>query len=158
MSERSIARRISATTALLVLMIAWATSSAKGEMQAAAQSQEPNRYLVEMRKKIAGRESEPAEKVFKNIQLLKGIPAGRMLNIMDVAFNRGLGVDCTHCHVEGEWEKEDKETKQIARNMWNFMRKVNDELKQAVKERPNAFVNCATCHRGQPNPNAPPKK
>jgi hypothetical protein len=69
--------------------------------EASGQQEEPNKYLAEARKQIAGRENEPAEEVFNNIQLLKGMPAGRMLSIMSVAFNRGLGVDCTHCHVAG---------------------------------------------------------
>ena len=161
MFKRSIARRTGAAafaSVFIILMIAGAFLDTGGRIQAAGPAQEPNKYLAEMRKKIAGQENEPAEKVFKNIEILKGMPAGRVLNIMDRAFNQGLGVDCTHCHVEGAWEKEDKEAKQIARNMWGFMRKVNDELRQAVKDRPNAFVNCTTCHRGQPNPNAPVKK
>ena len=161
MAKRAVSRPAGAkrlATALVVLMIGLALSDFRGQTQAAGQSQEPNKYLVELRKKIAGQENKPAEEVFKNIQILKGFPAGRLLSVMDVAFNRGLGVDCTHCHVEGEWEKEEKETKQIARNMWNFMRKVNDELKVALNNKPNVFVNCTTCHRGQPNPNAPPSK
>ena len=182
MVDRAIARRIAAASlaaAMAVLFINLTFSEAKSsalaagideptlmemsvlegfEIQAAGQSQEPNKYVAELRKQIAGQENKPAEEVFKNIQLLKGMPAGRMLNIMDMGFGRGLGVDCTHCHVEGEWEKDDKETKKIARNMWNFMRKVNDELKVALNNKPNVFVNCTTCHRGQPNPNAPPSK
>src|SRR5687767_15553268 len=33
--------------------------------------------LAELRKSIAGKEQAPAETVFKNIQLFKGMPAGR---------------------------------------------------------------------------------
>src|SRR5918993_1648589 len=73
--------------------------------------------LAELRKRIAGQENKPAEEVFKNIRLLKGVPAGRLLRVMEMGYARSLGVNCTHCHVAGEWEKEDKPTKQIAREM-----------------------------------------
>jgi len=37
---------------------------------------------------IAGHENEPAEQVFKNIKILQGIPAGRLVNIMNMGFGR----------------------------------------------------------------------
>src|ERR1051326_4324164 len=55
--------------------------------------------LQELAKRIAGQENKPAEEVFKNIQLLKGMPAGRLLRVMELGYGRSLGVDCTHCHV-----------------------------------------------------------
>jgi hypothetical protein len=48
--------------------------------------------LADLRKSIAGKENEPAEKVFKNIQLLKGVPAGRLLRVMELGYSRSLGV------------------------------------------------------------------
>src|SRR4051812_14945742 len=56
---------------------------------------------------IQGRTKEPAETVFKNIKSLKGVPAGRVVAIMNLGYSQSLGVSCTHCHVAGEWEKED---------------------------------------------------
>ncbi|HEU5248893.1 MAG TPA: hypothetical protein VFW15_02810, partial [Thermoanaerobaculia bacterium] len=38
--------------------------------------------------KIAGRENEPAEKVFRNIQSLKGMPAGRFVRVMNMGYSR----------------------------------------------------------------------
>jgi len=57
---------------------------------------------------IAGRENQPAESVFKNIKILKGIPAGRLVNIMNMGFGRSLGVSCGFCHVPGKWDLDDK--------------------------------------------------
>src|SRR6185436_14816702 len=51
---------------------------------------------------IAGHENEPAEQVFKNIKILQGIPAGRLVNIMNMGFGRSLGVSCGFCHVPGK--------------------------------------------------------
>src|SRR5262245_11025189 len=58
-----------------------------------------DRFVKQFSEKIAGRENEPAEKVFKNIQWLKSTPAGRFLRIMNGGYSRALGVACTHCHV-----------------------------------------------------------
>src|SRR5713226_1050827 len=55
--------------------------------------------IAELMKQIAGKENQPAEQVFKNIQMFKGTPAGRLLRIMDIGYSRSLGVNCTHCHL-----------------------------------------------------------
>lgn len=108
-----------------------------------------NPHIAELEKKIAGQENKPAEEVFKNIQLFKGMPASRVLRIMAIAFVPALGVDCSHCHVVGEWEKDDKEAKQTARKMWMMMPKVDKLLKETIGK---GAVNCTTCHRGQVKP------
>ncbi len=108
-----------------------------------------NPHIAELEKKIAGQENKPAEEVFKNIQIFKGMPAGRVLRVMAGAFGPALGVDCSHCHTVGEWEKDDKEPKQTARKMWIMMPKVNNLLKETIGK---GMVNCTTCHRGQVKP------
>jgi len=110
--------------------------------------------LMELRLRIAGQENKPAEEVFKNIQWLKGIPAARMLRIMEIGYARSLGVDCTHCHVPGVWEKDDKPTKQIARDMGAMMVAINKEHLAKIKNLKSAApaINCTTCHRGQTKP------
>jgi hypothetical protein len=110
--------------------------------------------LAELRKKIAEQKDKPAGEVFKNIQLLKGVPAGRLLSIMEIAYSKSLGVDCTHCHVVGDWEKDDKPTKQIARDMAMMVRAINNDHLKKIKnlKSENPVVNCTTCHRGQTKP------
>jgi len=110
--------------------------------------------LAKLKESIAGKENEPAEKVFKNIQLLKGVPAGRVLRIMEMGYSKSLGVTCTHCHVPGEWEKDDKPTKQIARDMAAMMTAINNQHLKQIKnlKSENPIVNCTTCHRGQTKP------
>jgi hypothetical protein len=106
---------------------------------------------------IRGKENLPAEEVFKNIRQLKGVPAGRVLRAMG-SFSRALGVNCGHCHVPGEWEKDDKPTKDIARGMIRMVGAINNEqLKSIPNLRPEAGVSCSTCHRGQtrPDPSLP---
>lgn len=110
--------------------------------------------LAELRRQIAGQEEKPAEQVFKNIQVLKGTPAGRLLRVMEMGYSRALGVNCTHCHVAGQWEKDDKPTKGVAREMVLMSRAINNDLLKKIKNlrSENPTVNCSTCHRGQPQP------
>lgn len=129
-------------------------NSSKSAAPQADSSFDQTAALAELRKSIAGKEEAPAETVFKNIQLLKGIPAGRVLRIMELGYARSLGVNCTHCHIPGAWEKDDKPTKQVARDMAAMMRAINmqhlKEIKNLKSEQPT--VNCTTCHRGQTKP------
>lgn len=110
--------------------------------------------LADLRKVIAGQENKPAGEVFKNIQMLKAMPAGRLLRVMEMGYARSLGVNCTHCHVAGEWEKEDKSTKQIARDMAAMVAVINTEQLKKIKnlKSPDPVINCTTCHRGQAKP------
>src|SRR5687767_8905298 len=110
--------------------------------------------LAELRKSIAGKEEAPAETVFKNIQLFKGVPAARVLRIMEMGYARSLGVNCTHCHIPGAWEKDDKPTKQIAREMAGMVGAINNQHLKQIKNLKSAqpVVNCTTCHRGQTKP------
>ena len=115
---------------------------------------DPATALAALRESIKGREQEPAEKVFKNIQSLKEMPAGRVLGIMQMGFSRSLGVDCSHCHTPGKWEAEDKTQKQIARDMWAMVQNLNGNTLKNIKnlKGPNPTVNCTTCHRGEIKP------
>lgn len=110
--------------------------------------------LAQLREMIKGKEQEPAEKVFKNIQTLKGVPAARVLGIMDFGYSRSLGVDCTHCHVPDKWESDEKRPKGVTREMVLMVGKINNDLLKSIKglasEKPT--VNCTTCHRGEIKP------
>jgi Photosynthetic reaction centre cytochrome C subunit len=106
---------------------------------------------------IAGRENQPAESVFKNIKILKGVPAGRLVNIMNMGFGRSLGVSCGFCHVPGKWDLDDKQEKNTARLMFAMVQTINTDYISKVPaegdRRP--MVNCFTCHRGMPRPMGP---
>ena len=107
---------------------------------------------------IAGRENQPAESVFKNIKVLKGVPAGRLVNIMNMGFGRSLGVSCGFCHVPGKWDLDDKQEKNTARIMVTMVGAINREYLSKVpvdSGNPPATVNCFTCHRGMPRPMGP---
>jgi hypothetical protein len=107
---------------------------------------------------IAGRENQPAESVFKNIKILKGFPAGRLVNIMNMGFGRSLGVSCGFCHVPGKWDLDDKEQKNTARLMFAMVQTINRDYIAKVpvdSGAPRPAVNCFTCHRGNQRPMGP---
>jgi photosynthetic reaction center cytochrome c subunit len=87
-----------------------------------------------------------AEEQFKNIQVLKGVPADQIIPTMQF-IAASLGVECQFCHVQGAFEKDDKKTKQTARKMMEMMFAINADNFDRHRE-----VTCYSCHRGSPNP------
>jgi hypothetical protein len=121
----------------------------------AAGSREPARPNP-LRKLIAGHENEPAETVFKNIQVLKGVPAGRFLDTME-GFSHALGTNCKKCHDTENFASDDKEEKKSARGMVTMTRDINEKYIKTIPGMDSgSFVSCNTCHHGQSNPNANP--
>lgn len=89
---------------------------------------------------------KPAEQVYKNIQVFKGLPSSQLLGAMN--FMAGsLGVGCNHCHVVNQFAKDDKPTKQTARKMILMMRKINEDNFGGELN-----INCSTCHAGKTRP------
>lgn len=99
----------------------------------------------------AAEPGKTAEQQFKNIQVLKGIPATQVGPAMDV-MSSALGVGCPHCHVaapNGPWpmEKDDKQAKRTARKMVTMMQQINKQFFGG-----DQVVTCATCHNGSAEP------
>lgn len=117
-------------------------------------TRERARYVAEVRQQIAGKETLPASQVFRNVKMLGQVPAGRLLAIMNTGYGKSLGVSCTHCHVAGQWDSEEKTQKQTARDMAAMAATINNQLLENIPnlKGPDAVVNCTTCHRGQLKP------
>ena len=92
----------------------------------------------------ASSKEKRAEQEYKNIQLLKGIPAERLMKVM-FAFKASLNVDCDFCHIKDAFDKDDKPMKQVARKMIKRMNEINSDGA-------GGRVTCYTCHRGQRKP------
>jgi len=86
------------------------------------------------------------EEQFKNIKVLKGIPADELIPAMQF-ITASLGVECEYCHVERAFEKDDKKPKRIAREMMTMMMNINKDNFEGRRE-----VTCYSCHRGATNP------
>ncbi len=110
--------------------------------------------LADLRKSIAGKEDQPAVDVFMNVTEYRGVTAERLLRIMEFGFTRSLGVNCTHCHVAGHWDSDDKGAKETARAMSRMVIAINNEYLKKIPtlNSANPSVNCTTCHRGQKRP------
>lgn len=97
-----------------------------------------------------GSQPKKAEEQFKNIQVLKGVPADEVFPTMQF-ITASLGVECDFCHVQNAFEKDDKKPKQTARKMMEMMFAINKDSFEGHRE-----VTCYSCHRGSANPVAIP--
>ena len=96
-----------------------------------------------------------AEEVFKNVQILKGIPVDQFMGTMGF-FSASLGLNCTDCHTEksgGDWARyaDENPRKQTARRMMQMVSSVNQMYFGGRQ-----VVTCNTCHRGTTRPNVMP--
>jgi hypothetical protein len=92
-----------------------------------------------------------AEDVFKNLQVIKGIPVNQFMATMGF-FTASLGADCTFCHVNesnGNWAKyaDDNARKRTARRMVTMVTGINKDNFGGRQ-----VVTCYTCHRGGNRP------
>lgn len=87
---------------------------------------------------------------FKNVQILKDLPASQFLDAMR-SFSMSLGVDCEYCHVQNNFAADDKPAKGMARKMLTMAHSINDSTFGG-----KMVVRCYTCHRGQAEPQARP--
>src|SRR5215471_3554366 len=95
-------------------------------------------------------DAKPAEQVYKNIRVLKGIPANEIIPGMQFV-TASLGVECGFCHVENHFEQDNKKPKQIARTMMQMEMAINgNSFEHQLK------VTCNSCHRGSRTPVATP--
>ena len=101
----------------------------------------------------SGKQTPPVEtsgKKFKNIQVLKDLPANQLIPVMR-QYNAALGVKCDACHVIGTnhtgFEKDDKEMKRTARTMIVLVRDINKRQKAL-----HGKATCFMCHHGSTEP------
>ncbi len=96
-----------------------------------------------------------SEQVFKNVQVLKGIPVDEFMDTMGM-IAASLGMNCADCHTNDTapgWAAfaDETPTKKTARRM---MQMVADLNKGNFRGR--ALVTCYTCHRGDHTPKVVP--
>jgi hypothetical protein len=92
-------------------------------------------------------QEKTAEQAYRNIQVLKGVPASQLQQVMAL-FTGSLGVKCNYCHTN-PFDKDDRPAKQTARQMIQMvfdLNRGNFGGKDAIT--------CYTCHRGQPRPDS----
>jgi hypothetical protein len=107
-----------------------------------------------------GQTAAPVKKAseqFKNIQVLKDLPADKLYPEMHF-MSESLGVECVDCHVgipgQVDGEKDDKQMKLTARKMIKMTMEINKANFDGQNS--NRTVTCYTCHRGSRQPLARP--
>lgn len=75
----------------------------------------------------------------KKLPKLADLPMGQKKKVMQL-FNASLGMECTDCHVAGDFKKETR-NKQIARHMW-------DEFVLPLRDAKGGPIFCDSCHAG----------
>lgn len=90
-------------------------------------------------------DDKPAEQAFKNIQVLKGMPASKLIPAMRF-MSASLNVDCDFCHVR-PFESDEKQEKQTARMMLRMTADINKTNFNGEQE-----ITCYTCHHGREHP------
>jgi photosynthetic reaction center cytochrome c subunit len=96
-----------------------------------------------------------AEEAFKNVQVLKGIPADEFMSTMGI-FSAALGMSCEDCHAsnDSKWENYALDTsprKTMARRMVGMMAAINRGYFGGRQ-----VVTCYSCHRGANTPRVTP--
>jgi photosynthetic reaction center cytochrome c subunit len=96
-----------------------------------------------------------SEEVFKNIQVLRGIPVDEFMDTMGM-FAAALSLNCIDCHTAESvdtWDHFADETplKQRSRQMVNMVNAINKQNFSGVRS-----VTCYTCHRGDLRPKIVP--
>jgi photosynthetic reaction center cytochrome c subunit len=94
--------------------------------------------------------TQMSEAVFKNVQVLKGIPVDEFMGTMGL-FSAALSVCCAECHTGAgtsnpKWE-DDPPRKRTARRMVQMVAAINRDSFNGRQ-----VVTCWTCHRGSQRP------
>lgn len=90
---------------------------------------------------------KPARPAPKNLKILKPEQIRPVMN----AFKTALGVECSHCHVQGDFASDDKHEKVVARTMLEMTHEINAKFPDG-----KMHVTCYTCHRGATEPATAP--
>ena len=86
----------------------------------------------------------------KNLKVLTGESGEQVIMTMR-AFRAALGVQCTYCHVQGDFASDDNPKKETARMMLMMARDINSKFPDGQRH-----VTCYTCHRGATTPATEP--
>jgi len=92
----------------------------------------------------------------RNLQVLpRDMPQAQLMQVMQ-SFSRALGVQCSYCHVAGDFASDANGHKRIARGMLRMTERLNRELLPEIPGLGEPRVSCFTCHRGEGQPATAP--
>lgn len=137
-------RSISLQTIAAAFCWTLATGLLAAAQQTAVQPYPPNAPAAA----LGTPDSVKAEIYYKNIQVLKGIPANQVVPMMEYMRSALGGVRCQYCHdAPPGFDKDDKPQKLIGRKMLQMVMNINKTTFGG-----SVTVTCFTCHRGSTDP------
>ena len=103
---------------------------------------------------ITAQESRPLPPN-ENVKILTELQ-GQPLRAEMKRIAAALGVECDHCHVQGNFASDEKLPKRVGRRMIEMTKSINAQSfpKYQVKEGESVLgrVTCMTCHQGTTTP------
>src|SRR5947208_3740392 len=104
---------------------------------------------------LRAQKAQTAEDVFKNVQVLKGIPVDEFMSTMGI-LSAALSMSCEDCHASNDtkWENYALDTsprKRMARRMVQMVATINKDNFGGRQ-----MITCWTCHRGSNSPKITP--
>ena len=87
---------------------------------------------------------------FKNVKILTNVTSKTEMRRIMKLQAASLGVKCSHCHVPGKFDLDDKKEKLVARDMLKMVANLNDTVFKDAEKKP--AITCWTCHRGGTEP------
>src|SRR5215510_271826 len=142
-------------TAAAACLIAALPAIAQQPPQAPRQTIQDAQALAQKIAQQTAQKPLMAEEVFKNVQILKGIPVNQFMDTMGF-FSASLGLNCVYCHVSESlenWDRfaDDVPRKRMARSMILMVNDINQ-----TRFRGRRALTCYSCHRGAETPRVIP--
>ena len=109
------------------------------------------KYTAVINDRIKGKEKMLVDSVFSNLKVLGGFPAENLVFAMN-SWSRALGVSCGHCHNTNDFANDEKQKKEISRQMVEMGNMISQKLKTIKGLSERSIVNCTSCHRGELKP------
>ncbi len=158
--KKFLGKTILLLTGILIISFTYVWAIAGKDPSTIKNDIRPNREKLTSKKTTTKHSSDsegdkPAEKVYKNIKVFKGLPASRLIPTMRF-IEASLGTNCRGCHVYDktkgwEFDSDKKSGKKKARKMIEMMNDINEHHFMGHQE-----VTCFTCHHGNLNPETVP--
>ncbi len=86
----------------------------------------------------------------QNVQILKGMSTGEVWEYM-IHISGALGVSCQYCHDINNYAADPYPQKISGRLMLRLVQDLNGQYLSQIPTWAGNYVQCATCHQGQPN-------
>ena len=136
---------VSGAIVLMLIVVSAAERLTAQAQQTAVPAPAQTQTLASPQNAVTGA-PQTAEQKYKNIQVLKGIPADQLVPSMQF-MAASLGVECEFCHVKDDRGSDAKKPKVTARKMMTMMMQINADNFKGER-----VVTCYSCHRGTVHP------